>query len=513
MVASTTFRPSRLVKITNKRNVQLVCSSDLDGTVDYVALSHRWETVQPLKLLQSNLTQFRTKIKMTDLPKTYKMAITACIALQFQYMWIDSLCIIQDSEEDWQKEAATMHLVYGNSALNMCMPGAATERDARLIKPLDVRIEQEGEPAKAAYMVCAKTCNEDLFFSPLRYRGWVFQELSLSRRSLILGCVQAWWHCYEQLSCETFPEGTDYGSKFGPGAPEKSELSAMKLGEIKHAHLGSPYEHWWHMIKQYVNCNLTYETDRIIAFSGVAQAFRLLHNIKGQYLAGIWSLNMPEGLLWYRNSSAAFRSDNYKAPSWSWMSIDGPYQMLDECEHATRICCSIEQIYLHLKDEKHDTGLIDGGALRIRGHLVGPITNGPELDEDILLCHVGTEDRADDGFCMVYEDEVGLDADPFISYLDGLDQESTQVGLTSGAFRQTITVSEAEGSIFCLPVSYFDYPGRFHDSVLSGLILYNPPHQPGIFHRIGYYELNCKAILNLEPQLREEHPLQSILIY
>ncbi|KAL6918512.1 hypothetical protein FSST1_010007 [Fusarium sambucinum] len=395
------------------------------------------------------------------------MAITACIALQFQYMWIDSLCIIQDSEEDWQKEAATMHLVYGNSALNMCMPGAATERDARLIKPLDVRIEQEGEPAKAAYM----------------------------------------------LSCETFPEGTDYGSKFGPGAPEKSELSAMKLGETKHAHLGSPYEHWWHMIKQYVNCNLTYETDRIIAFSGVAQAFRLLHNIKGQYLAGIWSLNMPEGLLWYRNSSAAFRSDNYKAPSWSWMSIDGPYQMLDECEHATRICCSIGQIYLHLKDEKHDTGLIDGGALRIRGHLVGPITNGPELDEDILLCHVGTEDRADDGFCMVYEDEVGLDGDPFISYLNGLDQESTQVGLTSGAFRQTITFSEAEGSIFCLPVSYYDYPGRLYDSVLCGLILYNPSHQPGIYHRIGYYELNCKAILNIEPQLREDHPLQSILIY
>ncbi|CEI60059.1 unnamed protein product [Fusarium venenatum] len=517
MVVNTTFLPSRLVKIIDKRSIQVVSASDLDGTVDYVALSHRWETPQPLKLLQSNLAQLRNKIKITCLPTTYKMAITACKVLQFQYIWIDSLCIIQDSEEDWQKEAATMHLVYGNSALNICMPGAVTSRDARLIKPLSVRLEQEGEPTKAAHMVCARTCHQDLFFSPLRDRGWVFQELSLSRRSLVLGCLQLWWHCHEQLACETFPEGTDYGARFGPGVVAKSELSAMKLGdsEAKDAHSSSPYEHWWNMVEQYAYSNLTYETDRVIAFSGVAQAFRLLHDIKGQYLAGIWSLNLPEGLLWYRHDSAVSRSNDYKAPSWSWMSIDGPYNMSHGREDATRFCCSIEQIYLHPRDLRHDTGLIDGSAIRVCGHLVGPVTGGPSLEDDILMCHAKTERKTVDWDCMLNEDEEGLDGVPFISYLDGLDQESsTQPGLVSGAFRQTLAFSEAKGSIFCLPIAYCDDDTEEgFEPELCGLLLYNPSHQPGIYHRIGYYELDCEANLDFETILQKEHPLQSIIIY
>ncbi|OBS23141.1 hypothetical protein FPOA_03698 [Fusarium poae] len=444
------------------------------------------------------------------------MAITACRALQFQYIWIDSLCIIQDSEEDWQKEAATMHLVYGNSALNICMPGAATTRDSRLIKPLVVRLEQEGEPTKEAHMVCARTCHRDLFFSPLRDRGWIFQELSLSRRSLMLGCVQLWWHCHEQLACETFPEETNYGARFGSGAVEKSELSAMKLGdsEAKNAHSILPYEQWWNMVEQYASSNLTYETDRVIAFSGVAQAFRLLHNIEGQYLAGIWTLNLPEGLLWYRHDWAASRSNSYKAPSWSWMSIDGPYNMNHGREYATRFCCSIEQIYLHPRDEKHDTGLIDGSALRICGHLVGPVANGPSLEEDILMCHAKTDEKATGGVCMLYEDEEGDDGVPLISYLDGLDKESTQTGLASGASRQIMTFSEAKGSIFCLPIAYCEGDtGDDDDPQLCGLVLYNPSHQPGIYHRIGYYELDCEEIEDFELLLRKEHPLQSILIF
>ncbi|KAF4449239.1 hypothetical protein F53441_7458 [Fusarium austroafricanum] len=509
-------------KIIDKRSLQVICSSDLDGTVDYVALSHRWENPQPLKLLQSNLAQLRTKIQMKSLPKTYKMAITACKALQFQYIWIDSLCIIQDSEEDWQKEAATMHLVYGNSALNICMPGAATTRDARLIKPLAVRVEKESEPPTSAHMVCAQTCHRDLFFSPLRDRGWVFQESFLSKRSLVLGCVQLWWHCHEQLACETFPEGTDYGARFGPGVVEKAEFSAMKLGdsdanEYKDAYSGSSYQSWSDIVEQYAGTRLTHETDRVIAFSGVAQAFRLSHNINGQYLAGIWSCNLPEGLLWYRHDTAVSRSNSYKAPSWSWMSIDGPYNLYQEFDYATRSCCSIEQIYLRLRDEKHDTGLLDGGALRIRGHLVRPLPDDTSLDtleEAILACHVSTEEEAVGGVCMVNEDEEGPDGVPFISYLDGLDQESTHVGLTSGAFRQKIAFSEAKGSIFCLPVVYrYEDNGEPYASGLSGLILYHPSHQPGIYHRIGYYELECEEIPDFETLLREEHPLESILIY
>ncbi|EGU72400.1 hypothetical protein FOPG_16970 [Fusarium oxysporum f. sp. conglutinans race 2 54008] len=523
MVANNTFVPTRLIKIIDAHYVQLVFSSDLGKIVDYVALSHRWGDSQPFKLLKKNLAQLRTNIQVKGLPRTYKKAFTTCTALRFQYIWIDSLCIIQDSQEDWQKEAATMHLVYGNSTLNICMPGAATTRDARLIKPLDVIFRRESEPPRTARMVCTAACNRDLFFSPLRSRGWIFQESFLSKRSLVFGCIQLWWHCHEQLACETFPEGTDYGARFGPGVITKKELGAMKLGdseanEHKDAHPMSSYERWWNMVRQYANTNLSHEGDRVIAFSGVAQAFRISHNISGQYLAGIWSCNLPKGLLWCRepNDAAGLRSKSYKAPSWSWMSIDGDYILHEGFQYATKSCCSIEQIYVHLIDETHDTGLLNGGALRIHGHLIGPIPVGSTidtLDEDILRCHVRTEEEADDGVCMVNEDEEGPDGVPFISYLDGLDPELGRVGLMSGAFRQTIAFSDAEGSIFCLPIVYrYEDTEEPYESELSGLILYNPPHQRGIYHRIGYYEMECKAIPDFNAMLREQHPPQSILL-
>ncbi|KAF6515844.1 hypothetical protein HZS61_004585 [Fusarium oxysporum f. sp. conglutinans] len=296
------------------------------------------------------------------------------------------------------------------------------------------------------------------------------------------------------------------------------EACHSEANEHKDAHPMSSYERWWNMVRQYANTNLSHEGDRVIAFSGVAQAFRISHNISGQYLAGIWSCNLPKGLLWCRepNDAAGLRSKSYKAPSWSWMSIDGDYILHEGFQYATKSCCSIEQIYVHLIDETHDTGLLNGGALRIHGHLIGPIPVGSTidtLDEDILRCHVRTEEEADDGVCMVNEDEEGPDGVPFISYLDGLDPELGRVGLMSGAFRQTIAFSDAEGSIFCLPIVYrYEDTEEPYESELSGLILYNPPHQRGIYHRIGYYEMECKAIPDFNAMLREQHPPQSILL-
>ncbi|CAG9942401.1 unnamed protein product [Clonostachys rosea f. rosea IK726] len=86
---------------------------------DYATLSHCWGGQSIIKLTTDALAQFQKKIETASLPQTFRDAILVARRLGIRYLWIDSLCIIQDSLQDWQKEAALMGEVYSNSTLNV----------------------------------------------------------------------------------------------------------------------------------------------------------------------------------------------------------------------------------------------------------------------------------------------------------------------------------------------------------------------------------------------------------
>jgi hypothetical protein len=71
------------------------------------------------RLLQENLEEFKIEVQLTQLPTKYKDAIRIARALGFQYLWIDSLSIIQNSLEDWKAEALKMAAVYGRTSFNI----------------------------------------------------------------------------------------------------------------------------------------------------------------------------------------------------------------------------------------------------------------------------------------------------------------------------------------------------------------------------------------------------------
>lgn len=90
-------RPKRLLDLQG--GIKLVDSSETEGAA-YIILSHCWGKAYLIRLLKSNEGQFR-KGDITGLPKTFREAIQVTRDLGYRYIWIDSLCIIQDSEEDW----------------------------------------------------------------------------------------------------------------------------------------------------------------------------------------------------------------------------------------------------------------------------------------------------------------------------------------------------------------------------------------------------------------------------
>ena len=85
----------------------------------YVALSHCWGITNTAKLKNGTLRTMTCGIDWSKLPKTFQDAIYVTRRLGFRYLWIDSLCIIQDSPEDWSKESGTMHAVYANCVLTI----------------------------------------------------------------------------------------------------------------------------------------------------------------------------------------------------------------------------------------------------------------------------------------------------------------------------------------------------------------------------------------------------------
>ncbi len=238
----------------------------------YATLSHCWGKAKRLKLLQSNLAQLRTSITIKDLPTSYLEAIAVCRRFQFRYIWIDSLCIIQDSSEDWQCEAATMKDVYQNSIMNIAAAAAAessepsfARRDVSLLQPLKLRAEWDGLAQKDYYLTDGGMYENEVEDSPLRRRAWVIQEVWLTARTLNLTEPQLWWECRQLEACEAYPGGIQRPwlslARQGAGSgvpPEREEL----------------YRRWNKLVETYAACHLTVPSDEMIAFSGIAQHFQ-----------------------------------------------------------------------------------------------------------------------------------------------------------------------------------------------------------------------------------------------
>lgn len=179
--------PTRLVQVsTNESGLSArICNGEsLSSCTEYLTLSHCWGTQKFLTLTQGNEGQFRTSIPIGELTKSFQDALYATVELGFRYIWIDSLCIIQDFSEDWEKEAARMCGVYRNATC--CLAGSASPNGAaglfvtrtmdELIPP-KVRIKiSDANPSKTYAYIQDRSYWSRLFQGPLFERAWVLQE-------------------------------------------------------------------------------------------------------------------------------------------------------------------------------------------------------------------------------------------------------------------------------------------------------------------------------------------------
>ncbi|KAK4222339.1 heterokaryon incompatibility protein-domain-containing protein [Podospora fimiseda] len=123
--------PTRLIEIDDDMNLRLVYGRDLitqlpgDAPVPrYTALSYCWgneqDAARQLRSTTDTENLHMSGFSITQLPKVLQDAVNVTRTLSIRYIWIDALCILQDSAGDWDKESTQMAAIYGSAYLTIC---------------------------------------------------------------------------------------------------------------------------------------------------------------------------------------------------------------------------------------------------------------------------------------------------------------------------------------------------------------------------------------------------------
>ncbi len=502
--------PTRLLDLGQGDTLRskLCLSKDLHGSVRYATLSHCWGNLKFITLTRDNLENMLLEIPVGDLTRTFREAMEITKRLGCRYLWVDSLCIIQD-DYDWRTEAAKMSSVYQNSFFNIAavrgpdgQSGCFAHRDLQDVLPCristswdafpssvtneshkmnDVQKQPEERRPQSQGQATLETiqrqiraqqapgiwvnqgvyvCHSSSMWSRsvdksiLKSRGWVTQELVLSPRVLYFGKTQVFWECKERRACETLPGGIfgHSGTKLSP-VPNPSRVLPVHGFEFN---TRDAHGVWDKVVQLYSAADLTYPAkDKLLAIGGVANALE----IDGEYLAGLWENDLPRQLLWAAFKECS-RLHEYQAPTWSWASLNGliPSRRSETSFHAI--------------------------ASRIRAAESGAT---PGLGQVLIrIIQARTKHKhPKNRFGPVESGEIVIRSAMFrpqdTLYDHGVQEERVR-------YTMDVTMEHKHPTVdmYCLPILITDY---VLNPMIYGLLLLREANNPGAYRRCGIFDM------------------------
>jgi hypothetical protein len=320
----TTFFPRRVLDLCN----DLVILREDVRAQRYACLSHCWGSITGIvRTTNATLAEFKVEIPWSRLTKTFQDAIDICRGLGIFFLWIDSLCIIQDSTVDWKEQAANMGDIYENAFIVVaatkaqdgssgCYSPTEPEFTATAIPGYqDLYIRQELPKFPARWLEREKAKSS----CPLLQRAWCYQEMRLSRRVLHFCAQEVVWECRSKRRSESGCNDEDLDER-SYASLIYAHVPYWKLAE-------NPARLWYRTIQEYSGLDLTFANDKMAALAALTQRMERLR-VDDQFLAGLWKKTLLLDLLWVvwpspKRGRTQPRPDVAGAPKWSWPSVHG----------------------------------------------------------------------------------------------------------------------------------------------------------------------------------------------
>ena len=331
--------PSRVIEVGNNNDEIRLYLNQSNKRAEYAALSHCWGGSHPMILTKANLEKMQQSIIFDDSSKTFREAVGVTRRLGIPYLWIDSLCILQDKDDlsDWEKEAPKMSDIYNSATITISAASSVNTSGGLFPKIEDRRSRNEKivlqitGPNGCSEPIHVRSRHKDLFsikdvvhssMQPeqphLRSRGWVLQEDQLAPRMLQFRKEELAWICSTYSRCEC---------RLRPSLPIPHPFRAAPGTIAKTPELTQALDlQWPAIVMEYSRRDLTRISDRIAALSGLANYME--HQTSDTYYCGLWYEDLAFQLLWYmdRNITTEPFSARFQFPyaqSWSWTSVPG----------------------------------------------------------------------------------------------------------------------------------------------------------------------------------------------
>ncbi|KAH6876338.1 heterokaryon incompatibility protein-domain-containing protein [Thelonectria olida] len=346
-VPEDTPLPKRVIDVDGHGDVRLIETQGRPAR--YICLSHCWGLERIITTTTATIHKRKKQIALSELSKTFRDAVEMTRKLGVRYIWIDSLCIIQDSLADWEIESAKMSSIYTYAYVTLAATQSSNGRGG-LFKPtldfdvsgttpdgeayrlffrdrIDHHLDIQGMPDRndpEPHVIGHSTVS----YHPLLTRAWVYQERLLSPRVLHFGPYELFMECRASTQCEC--DDIAYH-----GSSDEAPVGLIKLLYSEAIYPTNDYGEEWHIFAAYylarvwrtLICNytalgITKDSDRLPAIGGLARNLGEVRKI--DYIAGLWENTINDDLLWYvlvPETRKTPRPRPATAPTWSWASV------------------------------------------------------------------------------------------------------------------------------------------------------------------------------------------------
>lgn len=428
--------PKRLVDVGDGDDATVKLTSATEHH-RYLALSHCWgRGKKPLSTTKANEPSLRASIPWETLPQSFRDAIRVTRWLGARYIWIDSLCIVQDDERDWEEESAKMAGIFSGCDLAIAATRAADCDEGFLQRRKEGRLVMSGKHRDTPLVVFARDRTAHTSFRgavpyplcdlPLFQRGWCFQERLMAPRTLHFAGDELFFQCRTEDRCECSGRGawssckrycyayydqalswesrqiragggqerqllrpdSDSGDESGTtgGHLERNNTTAL-VQRLYDVAAGITVDRevpinfgelWGKIVSDYTSLDLTFRQDVLPALSGIANLM-LAYN-PGRYFAGLWELDIHYLLGWSSipTEGWCYRPQKPTAPSFSWASRFGPVDFPFECIMTS--VCTVIDIKCEAKGADPYGQVLQDGYIVLQGKLVsGTVERRPHV--------------------------------------------------------------------------------------------------------------------------------------